>query len=163
GEVHLMEAGRVRREGLPTGAAPQPDAVRPPAAVTARPRSLEVARLTAGYGPVTVLHDVSFAVAEGEVLGVRGPNGAGNTPLLNALAGLNRRCTGDVTLGGTSLSNRAPDARVMRGLALVPEGRQVIGSLTVRANLDVTMMARGRLRADEEHRARLRQVLELFP
>jgi branched-chain amino acid transport system ATP-binding protein len=112
---------------------------------------------------VTVLHGVSFAVAEGEVLGISGPNGAGKTTLLNAVAGLNRRCSGDVVLGATSLSGHTPDRRVALGLALVPEGRQVIGSLSVRANLEVTLMARGRLRPDAEHRARLARVFELFP
>jgi branched-chain amino acid transport system ATP-binding protein len=122
-----------------------------------------VTDLTAGYGSVTVLHSVSFAVAEGEVLGISGPNGAGKTTLLNAVAGLNRRCSGDVVLGAAPLTGRAPDRRVALGLALVPEGRQVIGALTVRANLELTLMARGRLRPDAEHRARLAHVLELFP
>jgi branched-chain amino acid transport system ATP-binding protein len=160
--VHVMANGRL-------DAAPREPAVRGrPAAREEAPaggggRSLRVTGLTAGYGTVTVVHGVSFEVAEGEVLGIAGPNGAGKTTLLNAVAGLSRRCSGDVVLGATSLSHRAPDRRVALGLALVPEGRQVIGSLSVRANLDITLMARGRLRPDAEHRARLARVFELFP
>ncbi|MDE3075487.1 MAG: ABC transporter ATP-binding protein [Chloroflexota bacterium] len=125
--------------------------------------TLSVTNLRAGYGRVTVLHGVSFEVAAGEVLGIGGPNGAGKTTLLNAIAGLNRGAAGEILIGGRSLARQASHVRVARGLALVPEGRQIIGSLSVRANLDVTLLARGRLRPDEEHRARLERIFALFP
>ena len=125
--------------------------------------SLHVRRLKAGYGRVAVLHGLDFSVAAGSVLGVSGPNGAGKTTLLNALSGINRECTGDVLLGETLVSRKAAHKRVRAGLALVPEGRQIIGSLDVRSNLDVTLMSRGRLRQDAEHRRRLDRVLDLFP
>jgi branched-chain amino acid transport system ATP-binding protein len=130
-----------------------------PAADTA----LSVDSLSAGYGRVTVVHGVSFSVARGEVLGVAGPNGAGKTTLLNALAGLNARSGGSITLDGEEIGRDAPNRRVAKGLALVPEGRQIIGSITVRANLDITLMARGRMRIDAEHRARRERVLTMFP
>lgn len=124
--------------------------------------ALSVANLSAGYGKVVVLRDVSFEALPGEALGIAGPNGAGKTTLLNALAGLNR-CEGQLTLGGTPLQRAPAHSRVRQGLALVPEGRQVIGSLTVLANLDLTAMARGKLRLDSEHELRRAQILEMFP
>ena len=125
--------------------------------------ALQVTDLHSGYGPVTVLHGVSLSCGKGEVLGVTGPNGAGKSTLLNTLAGLIEPSRGQVKLDGIELTGRPPHRRVRAGLALVPEGRQVIGTLSVRQNLDVTVMARGRSRIDAEHRRRLEAVHELFP
>jgi branched-chain amino acid transport system ATP-binding protein len=125
--------------------------------------SLRVADLHSGYGPVTVLHGITFSCAPGEILGITGPNGAGKSTLLNTIAGLIAPSHGSIFLADTELTGRASYRRVRGGLALVPEGRQVIGSLTVRCNLDVTVMARGKARVDAEHRRRLKTVLELFP
>ena len=125
--------------------------------------TLAVQDLHAGYGPVTVLHGVSLGCKPGEVLGITGPNGAGKSTLLNTLAGLIEPSRGAIRLDGGDLVGRAPHRRVRQGLALVPEGRQVIGTLSVRCNLEVTVMARGRARLDGEHRSRLADVLELFP
>ena len=126
-------------------------------------RSLSVRDLTAGYGRVTVVHGLSFTVPAGSVLGIAGPNGAGKTTLLNAVAGAHRECSGEVRLGDTRVSHKPAHKRVGDGLALVPEGRQIIGALDVRANLDLTLMCRGRIRQDAEHRRRLAEVLDLFP
>jgi branched-chain amino acid transport system ATP-binding protein len=125
--------------------------------------ALTVSDLHSGYGPVTVLHGVSLGCREGEVLGITGPNGAGKSTLLNTLAGLIEPSRGQIRLDGVELTGRQPHRRVRAGLALVPEGRQVIGTLTVRQNLDVTVMARGRSRIDAEHRRRIAAVHELFP
>lgn len=127
------------------------------------PAGLQVDDLHSGYGPVTVLHGVSFECRPGEVLGISGPNGAGKSTLLNTLAGLIEPSRGTIRLDETEMCGRASHHRVRDGLALVPEGRQVIGSLTVRRNLDVTVMARGKMRTDAEHARRLQEVLELFP
>jgi branched-chain amino acid transport system ATP-binding protein len=97
------------------------------------------------------------------VLGIAGPNGAGKSTLLNTLAGLIALKQGEIELDGRSLTRQRPHKRVASGLALVPEGRQVIGGLTVAANLSVTVMARGRLKVDGQHRLREQEVLELFP
>jgi branched-chain amino acid transport system ATP-binding protein len=125
--------------------------------------TLRVSGLSSGYGRVTVLHGVDFALAPGTVLGISGPNGAGKSTLLKTLAGLLPASAGDVTLNGASLLGHRPHRRVAAGLALVPEGRQVIGSLSVESNLAMTLMARRRLRPDAEHRRRLEEVLGLFP
>jgi len=128
-----------------------------------RAGALRVSGLRAGYGRVTVLHGVGFDVAPGTVLGISGPNGAGKSTMLKAVAGLITASAGDVTLDGGSLLGRRPHRRVAAGLALVPEGRQVIGSLSVESNLAMTLMARRRLRPDAEHRRRLEEVFGLFP
>jgi ABC-type branched-subunit amino acid transport system ATPase component len=125
--------------------------------------SLTVSDLHAGYGRVTVIHGVSFSLRPGQVLGIAGPNGAGKSTLLNTLAGLISLKQGEIELDGRSLTRQRPHKRVASGLALVPEGRQVIGSLTVAANLGVTVMARGKLRLDAQYRRRQQEVLELFP
>ena len=125
--------------------------------------ALRVSGLSSGYGRVTVLHDVGFALAPGTVLGISGPNGAGKSTLLKTLAGLLTATSGEATLNGASLLSQRPHRRVAAGLALVPEGRQVIGSLSVESNLAMTLMARGRLRPDAEHRRRLEEALGLFP
>jgi branched-chain amino acid transport system ATP-binding protein len=124
---------------------------------------LAVDDLYSGYGPVTVLHGVSFECEPGQVLGITGPNGAGKSTLMNTVAGLISPSRGVIRLDGSELGGRPAHLRVRSGLALVPEGRQVIGSLSVRCNLDVTVMARRRMRVDSEHRRRMQTVLELFP
>lgn len=126
-------------------------------------KGLTVESLRAGYGSLTILHDVSFEVAAGECVGIRGPNGAGKTTLLKAIAGVLETQSGTVRLGETAIHEYAAHRRVAGGLALVPEGRQIIGSLSVQGNLDITMLSRRRARRDEEHQRRLREVFELFP
>lgn len=125
--------------------------------------ALDVEGLRAGYGAVTVLHGVSFSVAVGECLGIRGPNGAGKTTLLKTLAGILPAKGGRVLLDGVAIDREPPHRRVSRGLALVPEGRQIIGSLTTQANLDITLLSHGKARRDAAHAERLSMVHDLFP
>lgn len=125
--------------------------------------SLTVDSLRAGYGSVMVLHGLSFSVEAGECVGIRGPNGAGKTTLLKALAGTLPTKEGRVLLDGAAIHRDPPHRRVRKGLALVPEGRQIIGSLPVRGDLDITILSRGRARRDEIHQQRLENVYELFP
>jgi branched-chain amino acid transport system ATP-binding protein len=91
--------------------------------------------LYAGYGAVAVLHGVSLAVRPDELVALIGPNGAGKTTVLNAIVGLLRPARGTVTFAGASLVGRDPADVVARGVALVPQGRMVFQSLTVRENL----------------------------
>ncbi len=125
--------------------------------------ALDVHRLTAGYGRMDVLHEVSFSLAPGESLGIFGPNGAGKSTLLGAMVGVVRVRGGDIRLGGTSIAKVPAHRRVGMGIALVPEGRQIIDALTVRANLEITIFARGRRRPDREHQSRIEEMLDLFP
>jgi branched-chain amino acid transport system ATP-binding protein len=95
---------------------------------------LEVAALEAGYGPVTVVRDLTFSVDEGQVVAILGANGAGKTTTLRALSGV-ARTRGRIAFDGTELVGRSPEWIVRRGIAHVPEGRGNFASLTVEENL----------------------------
>jgi len=121
---------------------------------------LTVEALTSGYGDITVLHAVTLSLTPGSVTAVLGPNGAGKTTLLRTLSGLLRAREGRVVLDGEDITDEPAERRVRRGLTHVPEGRGVIGELTVEENLRLG----GLWRRD---RAALRRDLEtvhgLFP
>jgi branched-chain amino acid transport system ATP-binding protein len=96
---------------------------------------LEVQDVKAGYGEFEALHGVSVALEEGETLAVIGANGAGKSTLLRVIAGLLPPTAGHVALDGRRLDGVRTHERVGDGIALVPEGRRVFPSLTVRENL----------------------------
>jgi branched-chain amino acid transport system ATP-binding protein len=89
----------------------------------------------AGYGTTKVLRDVSLTVNAGEVTALVGPNGAGKSTLLRTVAGLLPASRGSIELFGTDVTTRAAHRRFASGLCLVPEGRGIFRSLTVRENL----------------------------
>jgi ABC-type branched-subunit amino acid transport system ATPase component len=119
--------------------------------------ALVVRGLSAGYGPMRVLENVALEAQGGELTVIVGPNGAGKSTLLRALSGLIPR-QGEVLFDGAPLPTRA-SAIVARGLAQVPEGRQLFAQMTVLENLELGayLVSRG------ERGARLARVLELFP
>ncbi|WP_238435674.1 MULTISPECIES: ABC transporter ATP-binding protein [unclassified Frankia] len=126
---------------------------RTPAAVAEAPL-VEVRGLRASYGRVEVLHGVDLSVAAGQVLAVLGPNGAGKSTLLRVLAGLHPTGGGEVVLGGRRVTGADPVDLARRGLCLIPEGRGVFPSLTVRENLRMMTHRRaGMSVADVEERA----------
>jgi branched-chain amino acid transport system ATP-binding protein len=84
---------------------------------------------------VAAVKGISFEVNEGEVVSLVGPNGAGKTTTLHAIAGVLRLSSGSVTFDGKSTRGESPEDLVRRGLSLVPEGRHIFTSLTVRENL----------------------------
>ncbi len=96
---------------------------------------LQVERLNAFYGDFQALFDVSLDVAPGTISAVIGPNGAGKTTLLRAIAGGVRKLDGAITLKSEPLRGLAPEAITRKGIGLVPEGRRLFPSLTVRENL----------------------------
>ena len=103
---------------------------------------LEVRHLTVEYGAITALENVSLEVDEGEVVAVIGANGAGKTTLLSTVMGVVRPRSGDILLSGRRLTE-IPTERIAReGIAYVPEGRRVHGSLTVEENLRLGMASR---------------------
>ncbi len=124
------------------------------------PALLEVSSLRVRYGAVPALHDVSFAVRAGEVVGVVGPNGAGKTTMLSAIMRMVGWSGGDVRFRGASLARCSPDQVARLGIALVPEGRQIFSDLTVGENLRLGMVAR---RSRDGAERDLDSVIELFP
>ncbi len=96
---------------------------------------LEVKDLAVAYGHVEAVRGVSLSVAEGQFVTLIGPNGAGKTSLLSALAGLVRPRSGKVSLGGRDVTGLPAHAAVAAGISLVPEGRAIIGRMTVEENL----------------------------
>ncbi len=91
--------------------------------------------LHAGYGRVDVLHGVSLEVRPDELVALIGPNGAGKTTTLRAIVGLLRSTRGRIVFDGAALIGSDPADIVGRGIALVPQGRMVFQTLTVRENL----------------------------
>jgi len=118
---------------------------------------LLVRGLNAGYGAIRVLEGIDLEAPPGELTVVVGPNGAGKTTLLRALSGLIPRA-GEVTFDGAPLPEN-PAAIVSRGLAQVPEGRQLFPHMSVRENLELG----GYLLARGERAARLARAFEFFP
>jgi len=124
---------------------------------------LRLRNLDAGYGKLAVLRRVSLHVSAGEIVAIVGANGAGKTTLLRAVAGLVRPRGGEIELEGTPIGRLATDRIVARGCSLVPEGRQVFATMTVRENLLLgahVQLARGRRAEVAED---LERVLGLFP
>lgn len=117
--------------------------------MTAAP--LEVADLSAGYGPTRVLESVSFSVPAGSRLAVLGRNGMGKTTLLATIAGQTKRYGGSIRLGGTDMSNQESSARARGGLGYVPQARCVFPSLTVEENLFVGLKGRDRSAIEEAY------------
>ena len=121
---------------------------------------LQVEELVTGYGQLRVVRGMSFTLARDEILAVIGANGAGKTTLLNALVGQLPAWSGRVLLEGAPVSGRPAHRIVEEGIALVPEGRHVFATLTVKENLLVGAHTRGSRRDVETDLARW---FEAFP
>jgi branched-chain amino acid transport system ATP-binding protein len=122
---------------------------------------LDVEGLSGGYSSLSVFRDVHFNLHVGQVLGICGPNGAGKTTLLKTLAGLLAPLAGRIVFDGRALGASKAYERTRAGLILVPEGRQIFASLTVRQNLQLSRAA-GRCSAIS-YTERLADVVALFP
>jgi branched-chain amino acid transport system ATP-binding protein/branched-chain amino acid transport system permease protein len=99
------------------------------------PLQLDAVGLSAGYGAVPVLAEVSFEVRQGELVALLGANGAGKSTTMRAVSGLLRPVSGDIRLGRESIERAEAHAIAAAGVALVPEGRQVFPEISVRDNL----------------------------
>jgi branched-chain amino acid transport system ATP-binding protein len=121
---------------------------------------LRIDQLRVTYGRVPALHGISLHVDEGETVALVGPNGAGKTTTLAAVFGLVAIESGSIEFEGESLVGARPEQILRRGLALVPEGRHIFGSLTVAENLELgTTARRSRSAANED----IAGMLERFP
>lgn len=99
--------------------------------------ALELAGVQAHYGDSHILHDVGFTVGKGQLLALLGRNGAGKSTTINAIAGLQVRRGGAIRLQGRDITRCTPEQIALAGLGLVPQGRRVFPSLTVRENLEI--------------------------
>ena len=121
---------------------------------------LEVSELVAGYGDVAVLAGVSLSVGPNEVVSLVGANGAGKTTMLRAISALLRKRGGRVRFEGEDITNLAPHEIVNRGIAHVPEGRQLFSNMTIEQNL---RMGANQTGAAARMMQTLEQVYALFP
>lgn len=119
---------------------------------------LELQNVSASYGEVLAIDDVSITVDRGEWVSLIGPNGAGKTSVLKTILGLLDH-EGDIAVNGSDLSGQAPWARQSRGIGYVPEGRRLFPDMTVEENLRVG----GYRLSDKEWRQGLDEVYTLFP
>ena len=120
---------------------------------------LDVSHLSAGYGDLTVVHDVSFHVDDGEVVSLVGSNGAGKSTILRTVAGLLKPKAGEIRLRKERIDRAPPYELVKKRVAMVPEGRQLFGRLPVIDNL---LLGAYTLPQAEVEKA-LADVLALFP
>jgi len=120
---------------------------------------LQVKELSAGYGKVPVLWDVSFHVGEGEVVAIIGPNGAGKTTLLKTISGLIRPAAGEILFDGRNIAGWPPHLVTRAGIAHVPEGGRLFPNMSVRENL--LMGAYGN--RESLRSGVLEEVYEMFP
>ncbi|QDL94031.1 ABC transporter ATP-binding protein (plasmid) [Paroceanicella profunda] len=120
---------------------------------------LDVSNLQAAYGASQVLYDVSLRVGEGEVVTLLGRNGMGKTTTVRSVMGLMTPLSGEIMLGARPVAGATPEAVARLGVGLVPEGRQVFPTLSVRENLVAT--AANRLKRPDPWT--LERVYALFP
>jgi branched-chain amino acid transport system ATP-binding protein len=121
---------------------------------------LVVEGLTAQYGPVVAVRDLSFRVERGEIVTLLGANGAGKTTTLAAIMGIVRPSSGRVSFEGRDITGLGPETIVRLGMTLSPEGRRIFAGLTVDENLSLGAASRKDRPAVARDRER---VLDLFP
>jgi ABC-type branched-subunit amino acid transport system ATPase component/ABC-type branched-subunit amino acid transport system permease subunit len=168
--VVVLDAGQKIAEGPPAGIARNPlvlkaylgeqlnvarDRVQPLAAASVL---LATEQLSAGYGALDVIRDISLEVEKGELVAVLGANGAGKSTLMRALSGLNRPVGGSVLFLGRRIERYSASRIVGEGLVLVPEGRQVFPELAVIDNIRLGAYAR----ADADLEAMAEKLLDRF-
>jgi branched-chain amino acid transport system ATP-binding protein len=120
---------------------------------------LEVTGLSCHYGPIQALWDITLSVDEGELVALVGANGAGKTTLLRAISGIQPASAGTIRFDGADITRVAAEKRVRLGIVQVPEGRQVLGPMSVADNLILGGYTRSRAESAEM----LARVYEMFP
>lgn len=121
---------------------------------------LEVKNLKVAYGSILALKEITFSVAQGEIISLIGANGAGKTTTLHSISNLVKKQGGTVLFNGEDITNLSADKIVDRGLVQVPEGRRIFANLTVKENLEMGAFIR---KKKAEVKTDLEHVYELFP
>ena len=121
---------------------------------------LDIRGLTAGYGRVDVLHDVSITVPEDGIVGLLGPNGAGKSTLARSISGLTRIRAGEITFVGRPIHRLAAELIVAAGVIHVPQGRMLFPDLTIEDNLQLGAYLK---EARRDYRRNLDRVEGYFP
>jgi urea transport system ATP-binding protein len=105
---------------------------------------LDVRNLSAAYGQSQVLHGIDLAVAPGEIVAIVGRNGMGKSTLMKSLIGIMPASSGQVLIDEADVTALPSHARVAKGLAYVPQGRQIFGTMTVRENIETGLVVTGK-------------------
>lgn len=124
---------------------------------------LEVDNVYSGYGRAEILHGVSLTANAGEIVALLGLNGAGKSTLLRTISGLLPTKGGRVLYDGADISKMSVEQIVWKGVAHVPEGRQLFGPLTVLQNLEMGSYAKGKRQVQRSDREMMDYLFELFP
>jgi urea transport system ATP-binding protein len=117
---------------------------------------LKVHNLSAAYGQSEVLHNIDISAQAGEIVALVGRNGMGKSTLMKSLIGVMPARSGRILIDGTELNGLPSYERVARGLAYVPQGRQIFGTMTVKENIETGRIVTGKTDIPGE-------IFELFP
>ncbi|MDW7667527.1 MAG: ABC transporter ATP-binding protein [Bacillota bacterium] len=121
---------------------------------------LKVKNLKVGYGNVPVIFDFSCEVNKGEVVSILGSNGAGKSTLIKTISGLLKPTSGEITFMGERIDNLPAYKILEKGIAQVPEGRQVFGKMSIKDNL---LLGAYIIRDESKKQKLLKEIYELFP
>ena len=116
----------------------------------------EVRNLSAAYGQSQVLHGIDLSVGRGEIVALVGRNGMGKSTLMKSLIGVMPARSGQITVDGVNLTTLPSHRRVANGLAYVPQGRQIFGTMTVKENIETGLVVTGKSDVPNE-------IYDLFP
>src|SRR3984957_11573551 len=116
----------------------------------------DVRNLSAAYGQSQVLHGIDLSVGRGEIVVLVGRNGMGKSTLMKSLIGVMPARSGQIFVDGADVAKLASHQRVARGLAYVPQGRQIFGTMTVKENIETGPVERGKTEIP-------REIFDLFP
>ncbi|WP_144475613.1 ABC transporter ATP-binding protein [Cytobacillus oceanisediminis] len=120
---------------------------------------LKVQGISTSYGKISVLKNISLEVEEGSIVTILGANGAGKSTTMKTICGLLKPQEGKVEFLGEDVTGRRPDQLVRTGIALVPEGRQILSGMTVLENLEMGAYHR----KDHEIKHDIEKVMDRFP